>query len=505
MAAGIRLDGAMADVHFLLRGQLQDGHCGALDGAELAVVHQEFNNMTALPFSLKAPVSAASPCRGDPRRICDTVRFTLAQLVRCRAFVVQRVHAVCVGVRVVQRWWRAWLDRREGRLRDAVHAWREKEEKLRADARQRIAQEQQAHKRAKSESHRKEAQARLRVATADYAKYNTDDALRRRAVERLYAQRAAAYTGEILQWVALHKKNEKEVERNYRQLRRMIRSTWAGTDDSERAAVGLAYFESLITLRRTRASRPRLRFLRVPLKDLRAAADVIVAEVRKAEHQRGAPESAPAPPQAVPPGCLPPRAAASPPKRQPPAGAAPQQHLPPLRNAPRVTPAATLPGTAHAVEDAPAAVNLAALRGAFSAATVSTIEEHFKQCDRNHDGSLGRDEMVSFLEGLYSATGAPLPCDEALRREVVEVFRRSDVDRSGHLSPAELVEYLPRSHFRRTLVGSRGRHRAPSVTELPGLQRPAAAQRARRLRAQLEPEDGGDELGEELQNILHRR
>eukprot|EP00756_Hemistasia_phaeocysticola_P024272 Hpha_TRINITY_DN15939_c1_g2::TRINITY_DN15939_c1_g2_i1::g.71695::m.71695 len=567
MAAGLRPcrqvgDTAMVRVHFLLRAEAMPED-NEDKGFDLAEAHAEFNSKTALPFDLRLPLCASSAYDGDPNRISNCIRFTLAQLVRCRIFVCRRVHAICIGARAIQSWWRKWLARRTERKATALQNWQADDERIRTKARERIEREQKAEKRARCETHRKEAQARQRAATTEYGKHNITNDIRERAIDRVWAEKSLEYKQNMARWINRNIQLEKKAAHYFRDMKRVFGRTWAGTgDDIERAEVDLGYIKSLIELRRLRANRPRIRFHTVPMKELRATATAIMTEDRKAqealeaelekERERDRRQSSTLlpgddrrrrrssdrsrSPSITPPHSLSPAnagvsptgrrlspTATSPPHRLPaipptvqkpvvpPRGGTPEpRHSAPISNSPeplvRRTAATPDPqkGGTLLVGGHEKDVDLSGLRESFSAATVRLVEDAFTRCDTDHDGHISRDEMVAFLEGLYLATGVPMPCDDALRREVVDTFRRNDVDRNGRLSPEEVVGFLPRSHFREGLSHKSGKHRAPAA--LPQIPSPTTRKSAigRHRRGQGDMDDGDDLTGE-LHSILHGR
>eukprot|EP00756_Hemistasia_phaeocysticola_P041198 Hpha_TRINITY_DN16903_c2_g6::TRINITY_DN16903_c2_g6_i1::g.53515::m.53515 len=534
MAAGLRPhqrqmgDTQMVRVHFLLRGQVTDD-VNKRQGFDLAEAHAMFNKTTALPYNLRLPLCASSVYDGDPDQIGNCLRYTLAQLVRCRVFVCRRVHAICSGSRLIQSWWRGWLRRRAERKAAALQKWRADDERIRAKARERIEAEQKAYKRARCEAHRKEAQARQRAATSEYTRYNTDDELRVRAIDRIWEQRCVECKQKMKDWINENVVLENRASSYFRDMRRVFGRTWAGTgDDIERARADLGYVQSLIDLRKLRANRPRLRFHTVTMKEFRAMATA-VHNADRAERRRlssectpvgdGTPVWSDGTPEAVAhPFPIPkpdthsevPSASRLPPIPRPtpqPVKSVNARHTAPVsvtpdprRTAGMLPPLQGRPDPrSKTVGSEAKGIDLSGLREGFSAATVRVVEEAFIKSDADGDGNISRDEMVSFLEGLYFATGAPAPCDDSLRREVVETFRKCDVDRNGRLSPEELVGFLPRSHFREALSKKKGKHRA--LAPLPGAHdgpiRPPVSRRRM--------EGSGDHgaLSDELNSILY--
>eukprot|EP01065_Artemidia_motanka_P028129 TRINITY_DN3337_c0_g1_i1.p1 TRINITY_DN3337_c0_g1~~TRINITY_DN3337_c0_g1_i1.p1 ORF type:complete len:1054 (+),score=113.54 TRINITY_DN3337_c0_g1_i1:39-3164(+) len=107
------------------------------------------------------------------------------------------------------------------------------------------------------------------------------------------------------------------------------------------------------------------------------------------------------------------------------------------------------------------------LRDTFSADLVRKVRAYWEKADADHNNALARDELQCFMEDLYDATGTPLPPYSVLRQEIVELFRRYDIDRNMLIEVDEMCYYLKGSHFARTLAV---KHRAK------GKDRPHSAQ-----------------------------
>ena len=91
------------------------------------------------------------------------------------------------------------------------------------------------------------------------------------------------------------------------------------------------------------------------------------------------------------------------------------------------------------------------LRYDFTPALILKLTESFQKSDYNHSWTLERDELVSFMGLLYTATDTPLPDYKFLSEEVDGVFRKHDRDLSDSLDLVEITLYLKHSDLARNM------------------------------------------------------
>ena len=87
------------------------------------------------------------------------------------------------------------------------------------------------------------------------------------------------------------------------------------------------------------------------------------------------------------------------------------------------------------------------LRRDFSPILITMLTGVFQRADVNHNKSLDRAEMLTFMTSLYAETNTPLPSQELLEEEIDIAFSKFDKDDNELLDLVEIVSFMRVCHL----------------------------------------------------------
>eukprot|EP00756_Hemistasia_phaeocysticola_P065295 Hpha_TRINITY_DN845_c0_g1::TRINITY_DN845_c0_g1_i1::g.194908::m.194908 len=142
------------------------------------------------------------------------------------------------------------------------------------------------------------------------------------------------------------------------------------------------------------------------------------------------------------------------------------------------------------------------LRDVFSADLVKKVRALWETSDVDKSGALSRDELMLFVEQLYDVTGTPSPPYSVLRQEIIEVYRRYDLDRNMLIEVTEMCYYLRGSHFARSLH-QKHRAKVPVAEGGEDIAAGSGAQAVRRRKSVMPWFQESTVISETTVNLIH--